>query len=83
MNVRNIRHPFTQVSLSEKYNKVKDTFYSCDNAEQQLAVLKWAMRIGLSEKLIFAILGFYQFSIIKQSLIDEAKDSLPLTELPT
>ncbi len=71
MNVRNIRHPFTRVGLVDKYKKVSSVFQSCENANQQLTTLKWALRVGLDIDLIFDLLGAYQWKLIKQSIADE------------
>jgi len=75
MNVRNIRHPFTHVSLVDKYKKVTEVFNSCKTADQQVTTLKWALKVGMSDRVIFHIMGMYQFEVIKQCLEEEREAS--------
>jgi hypothetical protein len=63
MNVKNFMKPYQEATKKQKYDKVKDVFWSCDDVIQKYVTLKWALRIGITDRRNHPSDGYVSFAM--------------------
>jgi hypothetical protein len=74
MNVKNFMKPYQEATKKQKYDKVKDVFWSCEDVIQKYVTLKWALRIGITTEEITHLMAMYHLQCLDEELDELVKN---------